>query len=189
MTIRIIPFLLLWIVVGAGCREGGGGVARAVSPVRRDTAAGFRLGMLLPEARAAATAQGDELRCERAVSGPKWPNLADSVWRYLMQVDNCDPGDFESYRLQFYRGSLRGITLATSHDWELIPVDTLVARVSTKYGKPSGRRRFAYPDGRRELLVSWSDPDDPAVVGLRCPDGGPASECELEFRLFVRDET
>jgi hypothetical protein len=186
MTIRIIPLLLLWILAGAACGEDGGDVARAEAGVRRDTAAGFRLGMLLPEARAAAAARGDELRCERAASGPRWPNLEDSVWQYLLQVDNCDPHDYLSYRLQFYRGSLRQITLPMSDDWELIPVDTLVARVSARYGTPAGRHRYAYQDGRRqELLVSWSEEDDPAVVGLRCPDEGPASDCELEYWLFT----
>jgi hypothetical protein len=188
MTIRIIPFLLLWILAGAACDEGGKGAARKESEVRRDTAGGFRLGMLLPEARAAAAAMGDELRCERAASGPQWPNTPDSVWQHLLQVDNCDPHDYLSYRLQFVRGSLRMIALPMSDDWELIPVDTVIARVSTRYGKPAGRHRYAYPDGRRELLVSWSEADDPAVVNLRCPEQQPASECELEYHLFVDEK-
>ncbi|HEX5870253.1 MAG TPA: hypothetical protein VFY65_07560 [Longimicrobium sp.] len=188
MTIRIIPLLLLWILAGAACDEGGGGVARKGDDVRRDTAAGFRLGMLLPEARAAAAAQGDELDCARAVGGPRPPTIADSSWQYLLQVDNCDPLDHMSYQLQFYRGSLHRITLLMSEDWELIPVDTLAARVSARYGKPAGRHRYAYQDGRRELVISWSEEKDPAVVNLRCPEEQPASECELWYSLFVDDK-
>jgi hypothetical protein len=184
MTIRIIPLLLLWILAGAACAEDRGGVARKGNEVRRDTAAGFRLGMLLPEARAAAAARGDDLRCERAATGPQWPNTPDSVWQYLVQMEYCDPGEHLSYRLQFYRGSLWKIALPMSDDWELIPVDTLVARVSTRYGRPARRHWNAYPDGRRELVISWSEEKDPAVVNLRCPEAQPASECELEYHIF-----
>lgn len=181
MILRIIPLLLLWILAGAACDENGGGLARKGNEVRRDTAAGFRLGMLLPDARAAAAAQGDELRCGRAASGTKWPNTPDSVWQYLLQMDNCNPVDHLDYRLQFYRGSLWLIVLPMSDDWELIPVDTLVARVSVRYGKPAGPHRRTYPDGRREFVVSWSEEGDPAAVDLRCFEGKPASECELEY--------
>jgi hypothetical protein len=184
MSIRIIPLLLLWILAGA-CQEGGGGVARKGNEVRRDTAAGFRLGMLLPEARAAAAARGDELRCERAVSGPRWPDTSDSLWQELLQTDNCDPHDYLGYRLQFYRGSLQRIAVPMSDDWELIPIDTLVARTSTRFGKSASRHRYAYPDGRREFVVVWGEEDDPAVVNLRCDEGQPASECELWHVLFT----
>jgi hypothetical protein len=63
MTIRIIPLMLLWMLAGAACGKDGGGVAQTGNEVRFDTAAGFRLGMLLPEARAAAAAHSDTFEC------------------------------------------------------------------------------------------------------------------------------
>lgn len=181
MKTRIIP-LVVWIPLVAACGAEGKGVARADAAVRFDTAAGFRLGMLLPEARAAANARGEDLQCEPAWTGPPRPDMADSIYQHLLQVQNCDPGHLESYRLQFHQGSLRTISVALSDDWEMIPVDTLVARLAQRYGEPSGHDRYGAA-GQREQLIWWFRKGHPATLGVRCPDPSLAADCELEYRL------
>ena len=63
----MIRILLLCLAVGlvAACDGGADEAARDGALVRFDTAAGFRLGMLVPEAVEAAAARGDTLRCGR----------------------------------------------------------------------------------------------------------------------------
>jgi hypothetical protein len=183
MITRVL--LVLGVAALAACGEGAGGVARVEGKARFDTAAGYRLGMLLPEARAAAAARGDELRCELATATQDPSHYPDSIWRSMTQMELCDPAnDPYSYNLQFQQGSLRAIILTMSEDWDMIPADTLEGRLTKAYGKPWKRMTYSTGSGRAEELISWSRKGDPATLGLRCPDGATAGSCTLEYRLF-----
>lgn len=178
--------LLLAIASFAACGEGGGGLARADEQMRFDTAAGFRLGMLLPEARAAAAARGDEMHCELGTTHLDPAMYPDSVWRSMSQMELCDPGGYTyEWNLLFEQGSLRAIVIPVTDDWDMIPVDTLVRRLARDYGKPSNRHTYTTAAGKTEHLITWNRKGDPSTMGLRCPDGATAGSCVREHRLFV----
>lgn len=185
MSVAALPLLS---IVLAACGEGGGGVARADGRARFDTAAGFRLGMLLPEARAAAAARGEELRCKLATADLDPGGLPDSLWRAMSQTEICDPGSGYAWHLQFEQGSLRTIIVSMNDDWDFIPVDTLIGRLTRDYGKPRRRVTYSTGSGHAEQLVWWTRKGAPAGMGLRCPDGATAGSCTLEFRLFPPEE-
>lgn len=144
MSLRIL--LLLATLSFAACGQGGEGRARADDRARFDTAAGFRLGMLLPEARAAAAARGDELRCRLATTDRDPAGVPDSLWRAMSQTELCDDGAYE-YRLEFVQGSLRQIEVSMSDDWDFIPVDTLEGRLAREYGTPRHRTTYSCASG------------------------------------------
>jgi hypothetical protein len=180
--IRIL-LLSLAVCLAAACDAGDSdGLARDGGGVRFDTVAGFRLGMLLPEARAVAAAQGDALECDQPLGPNPSGDLPDSIAAYLREVDNCHP-PAQQYRLQFFKGSLRTVYLPFSDDWERIPVDTLVARLAREMGQPKGRDTYTYDDGRREVLIYWYRKGLPGAANLRCPEDARAADCELEYHL------
>lgn len=187
MTTRILLLLLALLPVAA-CGEGGGG-ARADGRAQFDTAMGFRLGMLFPEARAAAARRGEELFCRLATTDRDPSSYPDSLWRAMGQTEFCDNGSsgFE-YELEFVQGSLRGIEVGMGDDWDFIPVDTLVGRLTSAYGKPRQRTTYSTGGGRAEQLVWWSRKGDPAWMSLRCPDGATAGSCTVERGLFPPEE-
>lgn len=177
MILRIFP-LLLCAGLLAACGSGES-ASRAADGVRFDTVAGFRLGMLLPEAREVAATRGDMLLCEPATSVFTPERLGDSVYQTILQTDYCEP-PAEHYQLRFDKGSLRQVTLSYSEDWARVPVDTLVGRLSERAGPPARREVYTYEDGRRELLVSWHRDPVPGMMLLRCPQEGPAHYCTRE---------
>ncbi|HEX2209019.1 MAG TPA: hypothetical protein VHG93_15175 [Longimicrobium sp.] len=181
MMTRILLPLLVW-VSSAACGEAGAG--RASGRVRLDTAAGYRLGMLLPEARAAAFARGQELRCRLATSDRDAGSYPDSLWREMGVTELCDAGSHD-HRLAFHQGSLRGMEMTMSDDWDFIPVDTLVGRLSRDYGKPWKRITCSTGRGRAEELITWRR--DPALMMLRCPDAAGAGQCTREH-VFLAPE-
>lgn len=186
--IRIL-LISLAVCLAAACNSGGSdGLARDGGGVRFDTVAGFRLGMLLPEARAVAAGKGDTLECEQPLGPNPSSDIPDSITRYLREVDTCHPLA-EHYRLHFYRGSLRSVYLPFSEDWERIPVDTLVARLAREMGQPKGRDTHTYEDGRREVLIYWYRKGLPGAANLRCPQDARAADCELEYHLGEPDES
>jgi hypothetical protein len=182
MMARILVPLLVWISFAA-CAEGGGGLARVDGRARLDTAAGFRLGMLLPEARAAAAAQGEELRCTLATTDRERGAYPDSVWREMTESEVCEPVSSYAYQLRLHRGSLRNIEVSLSDDWDFIPVDTLVGRLSRGYGKPRKRMTYSTGGGRAAELIWWSRKNDPGIMSLTCPDGAGAGQCTQDFHL------
>lgn len=184
MTIRIIPFLVPWILAGAACSEGGGGVARKGDEVRFDTAAGFRLGMLLPEARAAAAAQGEELECRLATTNVDSAGVPDSLRKSMSQTQLCYQYGPRMYHLQFEQGSLRVIVVPMSEDWRFVPVDTVVSRLSRNYGEPVKRLTYSTGSGRTEEAITWTRKGDRAIVGMRCPTSPGAGVCVMEFHLL-----
>jgi hypothetical protein len=109
------------------------------SAVRLDTIAGFKLGMLLPEARSVADVRGEGLRCERPAERlSKREEITDSMLQFFSAIENCYPADGPyRYSLQFRKGTLHQVSLGMSEDWDLIPVDTLVSRFARVYGPPS----------------------------------------------------
>ena len=178
----MIRILLLCLAIGlaAACDGGHGDAAREGGPERFDTAAGFRLGMLVPEAVEAAAARGDTLECGRELDRYGSAALPDSAVRTLRDLETCDP-PHERYRLHFYRGSLQSIVVPYSRAWDRVPRDTLVARLSARWGEPGGREEYAYEDGRREVLVYGLRRGAPGEVNLRCPRESPTGDCTLVY--------
>ena len=179
MHLRLLP-LLLCAGLLAAC--GSGRSAAAVDGMRFDTVAGFRLGMLLPEAREAAARRGDRLLCEPATSVFTPQVLGDSVYRAYLDVDFCEPPE-EHYRLEFKAGSLRQVKVPFTEDWERVPLDTVIGRLTAKAGAPEERQVYTYGDGDRELLVHWRREGLPGIMALRCPAEGPAKYCVTEHYL------
>lgn len=177
MILRILP-LLLCAGLLAACGAGES-ASPAAADVRFDTVAGFRLGMLLPEAREVAALRGERLDCKPATSVLTREGLGDSIYRTILQTDYCDP-PAEHYRLTFDQGSLRQVKLSYSEDWARVPVDTLVGRLAERAGPPARREVYTYGDEDRELLVSWHRDPVPGMMLLRCPEQGPAHYCTRE---------
>lgn len=175
--IRIL-LLSLAVCLAAACGSGDSGGDARDDRARFDTAAGFQLGMLLPEAKEAASARGDGLACVRELDLYDSATLPDSTVRLLREMERCDPRH-ERYRLHFHRGSLQSINIPYSDEWNRVPLDTLVARLSARWGEPGGREEYAYDDGRREILIYWERRGMPGEVNLRCPRGAPTGECTL----------
>lgn len=182
---RILPLLLMCIPL-VSC-TGAGGTPRADGEARFDTAAGFRLGMLLPEARAAAAALGEELECRLVTPEVESAGTPDSLRQGMSQTQLCYPLGPRMYHLQFEQGSLRVIVVPMSEDWRFVPVDTVVSRLSRKYGEPVKRLTYATGSGRTEEAISWRPEGSGARVGvgMRCPTPSGAGVCSMEFHLLA----
>ncbi|HEX6038758.1 hypothetical protein [Longimicrobium sp.] len=174
--IRIL-FLCLALCLAAACGGGSGGAPRD-GDVRFDTVAGYQLGMLLPEAREAAAAHGEDLRCTRELDSYGSTPLPDSSVRLLRDLERCEP-PHDRYLLFFHRSALQSVVLPYSDEWNQVPVEALVARLSAKWGKPKGREEYTYEDGRREILIYWQRRGLPGEANLRCLRGSLAGECTL----------
>jgi hypothetical protein len=182
MILRVIPLLhLAWLLAACGSGDPGRGTS-AGKEMRLDTVAGFTLGMLLPEAREAAAARGYALLCQPATTAYSRESVGDSIWRKMQDVDYCEPPDGRM-ELAFKQGTLIAVTVRYSEDWARIPLDTVVSRLSDGAGPPTRREVQPYGDGRRDVLVIWSRDDDPAVMQLRCPEGGPSRDCTRDHYL------
>lgn len=182
MIRRSIPLLACASLLSA-C--GNGDSVRqpeAEGGVRFDTVAGFQLGMLLPEARELAAARGDGLRCQAATTRFPRGSVDDTLWQKMQDVDYCRSPD-ERMELAFKQGLLIAVTVDYSEDWARIPLDTLIGRLSDRAGAPPRREVRPYGEWRRELLVSWSRDGDPAVMSLRCPEGGSSDQCRRDHFL------
>jgi hypothetical protein len=184
IPLRIVPLLACAFLVAA-CDSGGSGRPSSEKlGVRFDTVAGYRLGMLLPEARAVARRYGQELDCRQPTDRVEPGDEPDSVYRDLADEDNCSAG---TNWLHFRQGSLLWIRVPVTDDWRRIPVDTLVNRLAEEYGEPKGRRHERYPDGQRSYVVYWRRRDLPGNMYIRCPEGTRAGGCVLEFYLEPPD--
>ncbi|HST60724.1 MAG TPA: hypothetical protein VLK84_18635 [Longimicrobium sp.] len=180
--IRLSFPLFVCALLLSACGSGDSGrQPNAESGVWLDTVAGFQLGMLLPEARELAAARGDALRCQAATTRFPRGSVEDTVWQKMQDVDYCRPPD-EGMELAFKQGTLFAVTVEYSEDWARIPLDTLIRRLSERAGAPARREVRPYGDGRREVLVSWSD-DNPAVMSLRCFEGRSSDECRRDHYL------
>jgi hypothetical protein len=133
--------------------------------------------MLLPEARQAAAARGHALLCQPATTVYSRENVGDSIWQKMQDVDYCEPPEGRM-ELAFKQGTLIAVTVRYSEDWARIPLDTVISRLSKGAGPPS-RREVQM----RDVLVTWSRDDDPAVMQLRCPQGGSSRECRRDHYL------
>jgi len=156
--------------------------------VRLDTIIGFRLGMLLPEARAVADVRGEGLRCERpAEQLSDREEIADSVLQFLSVIESCRPADGPfRYTLQFRKGTLHQVRLGISEDWDRFPVDTLVSRFAQVYGPPSDTEETERDGGGTYLNYFWERASSPAVLQIRCPNREHANQCEVEYYLSRR---
>lgn len=182
MILRSIPLLACACLVAACDSTGSARQPGAQDGVRYDTVAGFRLGMLLPEARTAAAARGTRLHCQAATTEFPRGSVPDTLWRKMQDVDYCRSPD-EQMQLSFKQGTLIAVTVEYSDDWARVPLDTVISRLSDHAGPPTKRETRPYGEGRRELLISWSRDDAPAVMSLRCPEGAPSDECRRDHFL------
>src|SRR5688500_12426682 len=186
MMTRILPLLLICVPLAA-CEQGRSLVARGDGEVRFDTAAGFRLGMLLPEARAAATQHEESLECRVVAMDPDPADRLDSLRQPTPQVHLCHATGRRAYTLQFEEGSLRVIVVPMDEDWRFVPVDTVVSRLSRMYGKPVKRLTYSTGGGRTEEAISWTRKGERGGVGVRCPTTRGAGICVMEYHLLSPD--
>lgn len=182
---RRATLLALMLLLACGAPET---TEQKGNAVKLDTIAGFKLGMLLPEARSVADVRGEGLRCERPAERlSKREEIADSVLQFFSAIENCYPADGPyRYSLQFRKGTLHQVRLGMSEDWDLIPVDTLVSRFARVYGPPSVTDETDRDEGGKYFNYYWERASSPAVLQIRCPDREHANQCDVEYYLSRR---
>lgn len=154
-------FLLTIVACGRGESQ-----APSEAMATTDTLVGLRLGMLLPDVRETLTERMLLLDCIRTVK-PMWCEV-----RFMDAEDLLG-----AFYLSFDEGRLSQIMYFLSQDWEYLPLDTLLTRLSA-YGKPVHEET-----SDNGVTFTWSGPPDSTMFMLRCGSRRYAKDCAKFVRF------